>query len=120
MFVSAEELRQLTEEQLLEKITLLESEYQKIRQQKHSHGAEPEEIRTARKNITRGKTVLQEKKLTRLVEEYKGKKFIPKELRPRLSKRLRMALTERQLKMKSRRQQIRSIKYPKVVYSFNN
>ncbi|KAI5148790.1 large subunit ribosomal protein L35e [Enteropsectra breve] len=119
-YVPASELRSFTEEELNAKLNTLELEYQKVRQQKHSQSVQPDDIKTAKKNVARCKGIIKEKMLERLVEEYKGKKYMPKELRPKLNKAKRMALTHVQKTLKSKRQRFQAVKYKKVVYAFNN
>lgn len=120
MYVSAEELRSKSMEQLEKELPALESAYMALRQQRHSRSAEREEVREAKKNVARCKAVMREKKLIALVEEYKGQENLPKELKPRLTKALRMRLTKAQMNRKTKSQKIHSMKYPQRVFTFNN
>lgn len=129
MSLIASELRQLTEEQLNVSLREAQDELQAKLQLKHSKQVQPEEIRDARKDIARIKMVQYENKLKALVEKYSHtssktgikffKKHIPKELRQKKTKALRMALTKRQKNMKSRQQRQIAAKYKKVVYSYS-
>jgi large subunit ribosomal protein L35e len=115
--VTAKELRGLNSEELKEKLGSLELELQGVLQSLHSRNEGREDKRVARKNIARCKAVIHEKRLEMLVEEYKGKKYMPKELRPKLNKSLRMRLTKEQMNRKSRFQRVQRKKYPQVVFS---
>lgn len=118
--VSASELRNLSIEQLTTQLEEFREEHQRCLQRKHSHTVEADEIKHARKNITRCIYVLKEKQLGALVEEYKGKRFIPKELRPKLNKALRNELTDRQKCARVKRARIHASKYPKKIFAFVN
>lgn len=119
MFVSAQELREKSYEQLQEELVRLEQDYMAMRQQAHSHTVEREDVREAKKNVARCKTVMREKKLEALVEQYKGKTELPKHLRPRLTKALRMALTPAQKNRKTKSQKIHAKKYPMRIFSYS-
>lgn len=118
--VESSELRKMSVEQLTQELEMFKREHQKMLQQKHSQSIEPEEVKMARKNITRCTQAIREKQLIALAEEYKGKKFIPKELRPRTSKALRNKLTSKQTNQKVRRARIRAAKYPQKIFAFVN
>ncbi len=120
MFVSAEELRSKSIEELKSELSNLEKTYLTMRQQQHSKDAEREDIREAKKNVARCKTVMREKKLRALVDQYKGEKVLPKFLRPKLTKALRMKLTFSQENRKTRSQSIHAKKYPRKIFSFSN
>ena len=120
MFVSAEELRGKSLEQLEKELFSLESTYMNLRQQAHSKTAEREDVREARKNVARCKTVIRELKLKAIVEQYKGQEKLPKELRPRLTKSLRMKLTPAQKNKKTKSQMISARKYPLKIFSYKN
>lgn len=117
--ILAEDLRKKTMEELREQLSFAELEYQRSLQEKHSRSIEPEDLRTARKNITRCKHIIQEKRLEKLVEEFKGKRFIPKELRPKLNKNLRMKLTDKQKGRNVTRRQQPNTSKPRVrIFSY--
>ncbi|KAL6121024.1 hypothetical protein NUSPORA_02128 [Nucleospora cyclopteri] len=116
----AKELRNLTEEQLNINLREMQNEHQKLLQNKHSKKVEPNDIKIVRKDIARIKTIMYEKKVEKMIEEFKGKKFIPKELRIKKTRALRRALTKNQKNMMSRNQRIIRKKYPKVIFSFIN
>lgn len=120
MFVSALELRGKSIEELRNELADLEKTYLSMRQQEHSKTLEKEDLREAKKNIARCKTVLREAKLKQLVEQYKGEKNLPKQLRPKLTKAKRMALTSAQKNRKTKSQRVHLKKYPMRVFSFSN
>ena len=118
MTLVAKDLRELSEEQLNVQLREAVDQLQTLLQMKHSKQVQPDEIKTAKKDIARIKTVQYENKLKALVEEYKGKKFIPKELRPKKTRALRRALTKQQLNMKSRKQRMLNAKYRPQLFTF--
>lgn len=118
--VSAEELRRYSIEQLNSELETFRNEYQRCLQQRHSHTIEPDEIKTVRKNITRCTHVLREKELAALVEQFKGRPFVPKQLRPKLNRALRMQLTKKQASARVRRVRTHAAKYPAKLFCFNN
>ncbi|ORE00183.1 RL352 [Hepatospora eriocheir] len=117
--VQASELRKMNSEELKEHVKEQLYEKQNFLQQKHSKKVQPFDIRRVRKEITRTKQIQYEKKLEEFVEQYKTSKFIPKELRRKLNKAKRLALTDEQKNKMSRTMRYQKMKYPKKVYSFN-
>lgn len=120
MFITADELRTMSYEEIEKKLLVLEAEYMQARQQAHSKTAEREDIREAKKNVARCKSIMKELKLKALVEEYKGKEELPKMLRPKLTKALRMKLTPAQKARKTKSQKLHEKKYPKKIFSLKN
>lgn len=120
MFVSAGELRNKSFEQLETELFALESTYMNLRQQAHSKTAEREDVREAKKNVARCKTVMRELKLKAIVEQYKGKDELPRELMPRLTKSLRMKLTPAQASRKTRSQKLAAKKNPTLIFAYKN
>lgn len=121
MKIESETLRKLDVEGIEQKVAEIKTELARLRQKKNSGDIEPEEIKTAKKNLARALTIRHEMILTGLVEKYKGTPVskLPKELRPRLNKAKRQALTTAQLKRKTRRQNARMGKFPRVIFSYN-
>lgn len=116
--VEAAELRTLSDEELAAALKNCEEEYQRFLQQRYSHTAERADVTLARKNIARCKYVMKERQIKMAVEEFKGSKYLPKELRPKLNKALRMRLTRDQRNKKTLSQRIHKSKYPKKVFAF--
>lgn len=117
--LDASELRNLSDEELVGTLKNCEEEYQRFLQQRYSHTAEPEEVRMARKNIARCKYVIRERHLMTVVEEFRDKKYLPKQLRPKYNKALRMSLKPEQKTRLTYSQKIHKLKYPKKVFAFN-
>jgi len=120
MYVSTAELRGKSVEELEKQLFALESAYMTLRQQAHSKTAEREDVREAKKNVARCKTVIRELKLRAIVQQYKGQENLPKELRPRLTKALRMRLTPAQKNRKTKSQLLAAKKYPAKIFSYKN
>ncbi|KAM0679513.1 60S ribosomal protein L35 [Glugoides intestinalis] len=120
MSITAEELRSMSYEEVEKKLSVLEAEYMQVRQQAHSKTAERGDIKEAKKSVARCKNIMREMKLKALVEEYKGKKELPKMLRPKLTKALRMKLTPAQKALKTKSQRLHQKKYPKKIFSLRN
>lgn len=116
----ASDLRNMSVEQLQEQLEAFRVEHQQMLQRKHSQSVEPGEMRVARKNIARCTHILREKEMAGLVEEYRGKRFIPKELRPKLNRALRRKLTDKQKNARVRSVRIHAAKYPKKIFSLSN
>ena len=121
MKIEAETLRQLNVEQIEEKVSEVKAVLATPRQKKNSGDVGPDDIKTAKKNLARILTVRREKILGGLVEKYKGTPIskLPKELKPRLNKAKRQALTKPQLRRKTRRQAARASKFPRVIFTYN-
>lgn len=121
MKIEAEVFRQLSVEDIEERVTEIKAVLASLRQKKNSGDIEPEDIKTSKKNLARALTVRREKILAGLVEKYSGTPMhkLPKELRPRLNKAKRQALTRPQLRRKTRRQRTRIAKFPRVVFAYN-
>merc|ERR1719213_937279 len=110
MQLKAFELVQKTEEELLSILDGLKQELSLLKVAKVTVGAASKlaQIRPTRKAIARTLTVInmQRKKAAR--EAFKGKKYVPKDLRPKLTAKKRKALSNVQKKavtLKTRKQQ---------------
>ncbi|KCZ77965.1 ribosomal protein L29 [Anncaliia algerae PRA109] len=102
MKILAEELRAKTIPELETFISELKSECLRLRQQKNSHTIRPKEIREARKNVARAMTIRTEKLYEEAWNKHKNDKVLPKELRPKLTRAKRLALTEKQVNRRER------------------
>lgn len=98
MKIFAKELREKKTEEIIQILTDAKASYMQVRQKKHSDQASIQEMKVARENVGRIQTVLHEKKTIELVEKAKACKKIPKELKPKLTRKLRRSLTKNQLK----------------------
>ncbi len=120
MSIEAQDLREYSKDKLNEYVKEQRAELQKLLQQKHSKKVGPNDIRRVKKSIARAMGVMHENRLIELVEEYKGKKtrYVPKELRPKLNKAKRLALTPLQKSRKSKNLRILACKYPKKIFAY--
>ncbi len=116
--VSAEDLRKLTYDQLLTELEAFNTMYMNARQEKISQSLDSTNTKILRKNIARCTQILHEKKMEAYINEFKGKKHIPKELRPKLNRALRRRLTKEQQKKRVRKVRLHAAKYPQKIFSF--
>ena len=70
-------------------------------------------IRVMRKNIARILTVLNQNERENLRKFYSDKKWVPTTLRPKLTRRRRLALKDNEKHRKTRRQIRMAVKFPK-------
>lgn len=115
---TAESYRALTIEDLLVKIKDLKTELLTLRQQKNLGTLKGNEIKHARKNVARAMTVLTEKRTDEAIEKYKDAKILPKDMRQRLTRSMRLKLTKKQENKKVWKVRVREMKYPKVYFSY--
>lgn len=96
------------------------NELLQLRQKKVSSTVEPDEIKTARKNLARALRVRHEKILEETLKQYEGKplKKIPKKFRPKKTRAERRMLSKKQLNRKVPKVWKRELKYPKVFFSY--
>lgn len=91
------ELRKLTTEELLGKLEEFKNELSALKIQKVvGNSSKNSRILHVRKNIARVLTVYNQKKKVELRQKYAGKKYIPYNLRPKLTKKRRLQLTKKQ------------------------
>ncbi|CAD25713.1 similarity to 60S RIBOSOMAL PROTEIN L35 [Encephalitozoon cuniculi GB-M1] len=121
MKIEASALRQLGIKQIEERAAEIKADLAALRQKKNSGDVGANDIKTAKKNLARALTVRREKILEELVEAYRGTPVskLPKELRPKLNRSKRRALTKTQLRRKTRRQRARMSKFPRVIFAYN-
>lgn len=118
MRLIAAELREKSIAELDEMIVEYKNNCLRLRQQKNTESIKPHELRTARRNVAIIMTVRTEKKMIEQFEIHKNDKRLPKDLRPKLTKAKRMALTKKQLNKKVYKIRARERKFPKVYYSY--
>jgi large subunit ribosomal protein L35e len=90
--LKAHELRQKTRGELLEELASQEKKMFELKGQKAS-GSKLSEIKNARRDIARIKTVLMQKQREALNAKYAKKKYVPLDLRPRVEKSIRSRLS---------------------------
>lgn len=98
MKVKAHELRNKTSKELVKETDEFKQELSQLRVAKAT-GAAPSKlakIKVIRKNIARLKTVYNQKVRADARATYKGKKYVPQDLRPKKTRALRRALTKAQ------------------------
>lgn len=112
--VKAYELRKSDDAALLKKLEELKTELSQLRIAKVTGGAPAKlsKIKVTRKAIARVLTVITEKKRNALREQYKNKKLKPLDLRPRLTRKLRRALTKDEKKAVQLRILKRKLNFP--------
>lgn len=96
--IKAYELRKKDEGELLKNVESLKKELMELRvaQVTGAAAAKLARIRVVRKAIARTLTVHNEKRRAAAKEQYKGKKYVPKDLRKKLTRAMRRRLTPQQ------------------------
>lgn len=96
--VKAYELRKKDDEQLKKQLEELKTELSHLRVAKVAGGAPSKlsKIRVFRKDVAKVLTIIHEKKRTQLKADLKGKKYLPLDLRPKLTRAIRQRLTKEQ------------------------
>jgi large subunit ribosomal protein L35e len=115
MKVKAFELRNKTSRELLKEVEEFKSELSQLRVAKAT-GAAPSKlakIRVIRKNIARCLTVYNQKQRQEVREQFKGKKYVPQDLRPKATRAIRRALTKAQKNAVTQRVKTRTQNFPK-------
>eukprot|EP00397_Hematodinium_sp_SG-2012_P063552 GEMP01087981.1.p1 GENE.GEMP01087981.1~~GEMP01087981.1.p1 ORF type:complete len:123 (+),score=37.31 GEMP01087981.1:31-399(+) len=115
MKVKAHELRNKTSKELMKELEDLKIELATLRVAKVSGGAQAKlaKICSVRKGIARVLTVYNQKNKSAAREQYKNKKFVPKDLRPKKTRAIRRRLSSAQLKAKTLKQMIKARNFPK-------
>lgn len=107
-----------TSAQLVDKLTDLKTELFSIRQQKNLGTLKGNEIAMARKNVARCLTALRETRLIEAIEQYKDAKLLPKDMRAKLTKKLRSKLTRNQARSQTWAAQCREMRFKKKYYAY--
>eukprot|EP00927_Polykrikos_kofoidii_P074948 TRINITY_DN70_c0_g2_i1.p1 TRINITY_DN70_c0_g2~~TRINITY_DN70_c0_g2_i1.p1 ORF type:complete len:124 (+),score=21.02 TRINITY_DN70_c0_g2_i1:55-426(+) len=112
--VKAYELRSKTSKELLKELDEMKSELAQLRVAKVSGGAASKlaKIKIVRKSIARILTVYNQKQKAEARAQYKGKKYLPLDLRPKKTRALRRALTVEQKTVKTVRQKTKDSNFP--------
>ncbi|GIQ85986.1 ribosomal protein L29 [Kipferlia bialata] len=101
------ELREMSTEDLQEKLATMKAQLLKLRVQKYV-SAQPSKISemcVVRKDVARLLTVLSQRVRAEARVEYNGKKYAPRDLRPQLTHAMRLRLRPSQKAIKSLRVQ---------------
>eukprot|EP00927_Polykrikos_kofoidii_P074947 TRINITY_DN70_c0_g1_i1.p1 TRINITY_DN70_c0_g1~~TRINITY_DN70_c0_g1_i1.p1 ORF type:complete len:124 (+),score=22.53 TRINITY_DN70_c0_g1_i1:68-439(+) len=112
--VKAYELRSKTSKELVKELDEMKSELAQLRVAKVSGGAASKlaKIKIVRKSIARILTVYNQKQKAEAREKYKGKKYLPLDLRPKKTRALRRALSVEQKTAKTVRQKTKDSNFP--------
>lgn len=114
MKVKAYELRNKTSKELLKELDDMKAELSQLRVAKVSGGAASKlaKIKGVRKGIARILTVYNQKQKAEARKMYKGKKYVPLDLRPKKTKKIRQALKQEQKYAKTTRTKTRESNFP--------
>ncbi|CAL1158049.1 unnamed protein product [Cladocopium goreaui] len=112
--VKTYELRSKTSKELLKELDDMKSELAQLRVAKVSGGAASKlaKIKVVRKNIARILTVYNTKQKAEARKQYSGKKYVPLDLRPKKTKKIRQALKAEQKYAKTARTKKRESNFP--------
>nr|QLA09615.1 60S large subunit ribosomal protein uL29 [Euglena gracilis]6ZJ3_Lp Chain Lp, Ribosomal protein uL29 [Euglena gracilis] len=116
--VKAHEIRQLEKKDLLKQLDDLKTELAQLRVAKQTSGAASKlcKIKIVRRSIARVLTVLNMKEKNTLRKLYKNKKYKPLDLRPKKTKKERLALSIIDRRRKTARQKKILHAYPMRKY----
>lgn len=118
MRISAAELRQLSIEDLEKKYADIKTSLLHVRQRQISSNATPVELYDCKRNVACVMTILREKRLEEVVKSHSLlKKRLPKELRPKLTRKIRTGLTKAQ-KNKIKNGKSKFYGQKRLVYSY--
>lgn len=117
--VKTKDLRGKKKEELVKQLEDLKQELSNLRVAKVTGGTASKlsKIRVFRKNIARVLTVIHQNQKDNLRKLYKGKKHIPKDLRPKRTRALRKALTPHQKSLKTRKELRKLQSWPQRIYA---
>jgi len=117
--VKAYEIRSATKEDLLKQLQELRKELAELHVAKVTDGAASKvaKILGVRKSIARVLTVYNQAQKKSLREATAGSKYIPKDLRPKLTRAKRRALSKKELSKKTHKQRRKAAAFPKVKYA---
>mmetsp|Transcript_28461 Transcript_28461/g.67639 ORF Transcript_28461/g.67639 Transcript_28461/m.67639 type:complete len:124 (+) Transcript_28461:72-443(+) len=112
--VKAFELRNKTSKELMKELEDMKAELAQLRVAKVSGGAASKlaKIKTVRKAIARILTVYNQKQKAEARKQYKGKKYVPIDLRPKKTRKIRRALKPEQKYAKTARMKTRESNFP--------
>ena len=119
MKIKAHELRTKNKSELLKTLEELKNELAQLRVAKVTGGAASKlaKIGVVRKSIARVLTVYNQTQKAKLREAYAGKKFLPKDLRPKQTRALRRALSPAERSRKTLKQRKREQNFPPRKYA---
>jgi large subunit ribosomal protein L35e len=111
---NVKQLRLKKKDELLKQLEDFKQELANLRVAKVTGGTASKlsKIHTIRKNIARVLTVMNQHQKDNLRKFYRGKKWVPKQLKPRLTRAKRRELTPKQLALKPLKEQTKLRNYP--------
>jgi len=117
--IKCSELRLKSKDELTKQLEDFKMELAQLRVAKVTGGAASKlaKISVVRKSILRIHIVMNTKQKENLRRFYKGKKFIPLDLRPKLTRAKRKAMTKKELGMKTRKQRRKESSQPKRIFA---
>jgi len=116
--VKAGQLWPKSKDDLLKQLQELKTELGQLRIQKiTSSGSKLNKIHDLRKSIARVLTVINLKQRQNLRLFYKGKKYLPLDLRPKQTRAIRRRLTEHESSLKLEKARKRHTHFPQRVYA---
>mmetsp|Transcript_57317 Transcript_57317/g.124019 ORF Transcript_57317/g.124019 Transcript_57317/m.124019 type:complete len:122 (+) Transcript_57317:79-444(+) len=117
--VKAYELRSSTSKELMNQLDDMKNELAQLRVAKVAGGAASKlaKIKFVRKNVARVLTVYNQKQKAEARKQYKGKKYLPKDLRPKKTRAMRRALKPEQKWMKTPKQKQVANNFPMRRYA---
>merc|ERR1712060_1047661 len=117
--VKAYELRSKTSKELLKELDEMKSELSQLRVAKVAGGAASKlaKIKIVRKSIARILTVYNQKQKAEARKEYRGKKYMPLDLRPKKTRAIRRALKVEQKYAKTAKEKTRLSNFPMRRYA---
>ena len=119
MQVKTKDLRGKKKEELVKQLDELKQELANLRVAKVTGGTASKlsKIRVFRKNIARVLTVMQQNQKENLRKLYRGKKYIPKDLRPQRTRAIRKALTPAEKRIRTAKELRQKRKWPERIYA---
>mmetsp|Transcript_81813 Transcript_81813/g.190064 ORF Transcript_81813/g.190064 Transcript_81813/m.190064 type:complete len:124 (-) Transcript_81813:125-496(-) len=117
--VKAYELRSKTSKELLKELDEMKAELAQLRVAKVAGGAASKlaKIKVVRKSIARILTVYNQKQKAEARKQWKGKKYIPLDLRPKKTRAIRRRLKPEQLYAKTQKTKTRHQNFPMRKYA---
>jgi len=112
--VKAYELRSKTSKELLKELDEMKAELSQLRVAKVAGGAASKlaKIKIVRKSIARILTVYNQKQKAEARKQYKNKKYVPIDLRPKKTRAIRRSLSVEQKTMKTPKQKTKASNFP--------
>ena len=117
--LKARDLRGKSKNELMKQLNDFKQELSTLRVAQVTGGAASKlsKIRVVRKSIARVLTVINQTQKENLRKLFKGKKYKPKDLRPKLTRKMRRRLTKRERSIKTERTIKKIKRFPRRMYA---